>query len=199
MLQVRRAARHEISQSGVPQSAVAAQSAIALAVFFPYLSGGKGVGRRARAATRSKLLGWLAKRGVVPKLPEKGSASRGVGDRGTDRGADPAPFSPAAGSACASGGASTPSAAPSTGKSKAAGACASANGKAAAGGSASGGGSKGASSSKSGNAKGGEGSSKNPKGGGAGASAPGKNIKLTPQHLHVAYVWYIKQRDAQVC
>ena len=31
----------------------------------------------------------------------------------------------------------------------------------------------------------------------AGNALQGKNVKLTPQHLHVAYIWYLKQRDAE--
>lgn len=178
--ELRAAVKTETANTGLTQHTVAVQAGISQPVLCTYL-GGKSNGRpgakNPRVAVRTKLLAWLGSRGFSPMpifsaealTPEPAAAS-------------PVPALPAA---SAPPSIAAPAASTSVGgfgpTSRAA---------------------SGASGGGGGGGKGAKGADSHAKSGkshvaGGGASGQGKSIKLTPQHLHVAYIWYIRQRDAE--
>ena len=220
---IRNAVRDEMANSGMTQNAVSQGASVSQPVLCTYLGSkaSKANGKNSRGVVRMKLVSWLNKRGVATPP----AALAVLGSVSSDSTADAALASNGAGTSAAAGRALTPDSAPGSPRGTAttpngsiAGGAPSlhaAAGPTATPGASSGKlpvrqGSSGALADKAAEKSAGRGgksagSSKNESGGtgGGGKSSKGgggggrSHFKLTPQHLYVAYIWYLKQRDAE--
>ena len=172
---VRSAVKVAMGTGGLTQYSVAVSAGVSQPVLCTYLGGkaSKANGKNSKVAVRAKLLAWLGKRGVSVDGVVAAAASNGDA---ADGAAPPASASPAPPAAAAP----PPQSAPSGRK----------RGKEADGG---------ADTPKGGGSAGGAGASTSSSkaSGKKGASSKGDKIKITPHHLYVAYIWYLKQRDAE--
>ena len=224
---VRSAIRSEMAAAGMTQHIVALQAGVSQPVLCTYLGGkanGRSHGKNSPIAVRAKLLAWLSNRGAVmvpsvieravvsptlasplstglalstgvPRPPPAIATSGTTWTKGPTAGAGVGP-AVSAGPGLSGGGDGSGSTCGSTSRaarklsedsavvysSGGGGKSASCCGRAGAGGS-----------------KGFDGCARAGKGhvAGGGAGIQGKNIKLTPHHLHIAYIWYLRQRDAE--
>ena len=213
--EVRNTVRSEMAAAGMTQYTVAIQAGVSQPVLCTYLGGksnGKSNGKNSRIAVRAKLLAWLASRGValLPFEPPSSTSNLPGSAPGSPNLLQPPDAALAPNASCAHlASAATASSDVISSKKQpvgvgVAGGCskiarqdsaASASGVS----SSCGGGGKATGNGKSGSSgkaiEGGGGKSN--KGHGGGSGGQGKSIKLTPHHLHVAYIWYLKQRDAE--
>ena len=209
---VRYAVKSEMASGSVTQHLISQQIAVSQPLLCTWLGGkAKGSsGKASRNSVKHKLLGWLTKRGVplsaalaispAPAAAAEGSASLPTNPL-------PSPMSAATPSNATHPGAKPEGGGGKGASSKPAARSASKGGTGAAAEAEGGselraeGKPEGGSKAKSGGSK--AGTSKDSKSDdgavrplSSGKKSKGK-IKLTPQHLYVAYVWYLKQREAR--
>ena len=200
---IRNAVRIEMASSTLTQHSVAQLVGVSQPVLCTWLGGRqvKAKGKNSHNAVKAKLLNWLSKRGIIlspstatpdstPSSPTTApvpSACEPTPRELSKAASKPPSKQPRSGGKASDGG----DGGGGWGSSSKSGGKVGKKGDGGGGESRDGGGSK--SGSKA--SKKGEGSKSKADGEG-GSKAGSAKIKLTPQHLYVAYVWYLKQREA---